>query len=183
MSLIIEQVAADRQVAEAIAAEYESLSLACRADAARLERLLAPDFHEFGASGGEIGYEGTAELVAESTDPDGEPIKVERMRGQLLADGLVHGEVHVGEPQQARAPDLAVASPGARSLAGLPSSRHDRSPLTGDRRRLRVRVRGQRGRLGRLGQMATVCVHMHLIHTMPFHFGDFPLRSVTLCVA
>jgi hypothetical protein len=69
MSLIIEQVAADRQVAEAIAAEYESLSLACRADAARLERLLAPDFHEFGASGGEIGYEGTAELVAESTDP------------------------------------------------------------------------------------------------------------------
>ena len=89
MSLIIEQVAADRQVAEAIAADYESLSLACRADAARLERLLAPDFHEFGASGGEIGYEGTAELVAESTDPDGEPIKVERMRGQLLADGLV----------------------------------------------------------------------------------------------
>jgi hypothetical protein len=81
--------AADRQVAEAVAAEYESLSLECRTDAARFERLLAPDFHEFGASGGEIGYERTAELVAQSTDPAGEPIKVENMRGQLLADGLV----------------------------------------------------------------------------------------------
>ena len=72
-----------------MAAEYESLSLECRADATRLEQLLALDFHEFGASGGEIGYEGTAELVAESMDPDGELIKVEHMRGQLLADGLV----------------------------------------------------------------------------------------------
>jgi hypothetical protein len=76
MNLIVEQAAADRQVAEAMAAEYESLSLECRADATRLERLLAPDFHEFGASGGEIGYEGTAELVAESTDPDGELINL-----------------------------------------------------------------------------------------------------------
>jgi hypothetical protein len=88
MSQIIEQAAADRQVAEAMAAERESLSPECRADAPRLERLLAPDFHEFGASGGEIGYSGTAELVARSTDPDDEPIKVENMRGQLLADGL-----------------------------------------------------------------------------------------------
>ena len=54
-----------------------------------LERLLAPDFHEFGASGGQIGYEGTAERVASSTDPDGEPITVENMRGWLLAEGLV----------------------------------------------------------------------------------------------
>jgi ribonuclease HI len=74
------QVAADEQIAEAMAAEHESLSLECRADAARLERLLAPDFHEFGASGGEIGYEGMAERVASSTDPDGEPITVENMR-------------------------------------------------------------------------------------------------------
>jgi RimJ/RimL family protein N-acetyltransferase len=81
--------AVDRQVAEAIAAEYESLSPACRADASCLDRLLAPDFHEFGASEGEFGYEGTAELVAESTAPGGEPIKVENMRGQLLANGLV----------------------------------------------------------------------------------------------
>jgi hypothetical protein len=35
------QVAADHQIAEAMAAERESLSLECRADAARL---LAPDF-------------------------------------------------------------------------------------------------------------------------------------------
>ena len=81
--------AGEQQVAEAIAAEYESLSPACRANASSLERLLAPDFHEFGASGGELGYRGTAELVAESTVPGGEPIKVEKMRGQLLADGLV----------------------------------------------------------------------------------------------
>jgi hypothetical protein len=72
-----------------VAAEYESLSLECRADAPRLKRLLTPDFHEFGASGGEIGYAGTAELVARSTDPDGDLITVEHMRGQLLADGLV----------------------------------------------------------------------------------------------
>jgi hypothetical protein len=80
---------ASQQVAEAIAAERESLSAACRADASCLERLLAPDFHEFGASGGELGYEGTAELVARSTASGGAPIKVENMRGQLLADGLV----------------------------------------------------------------------------------------------
>ncbi|HUN33130.1 MAG TPA: DUF4440 domain-containing protein [Trebonia sp.] len=84
-----EQQAAEQQAAEAMAAEYESLSLECRADPARLERLLAPDFHEFGASGGEIGFEGTADLVAASTDLDGQPIKVENMRAQLLADGLV----------------------------------------------------------------------------------------------
>jgi RimJ/RimL family protein N-acetyltransferase len=83
------QANADQQIAEAIAAEYESLSPACRADASCLERLLAPDFHEFGASGGELGRESTAELVAESTAPGGEPITVENMRGQLLANGLV----------------------------------------------------------------------------------------------
>ena len=71
------------------AAERESLRPECRADAARLERLLAPDFHEFGTSGREIGYEGTATRVAEETDPNGEPILVENMRGWLLAEGLV----------------------------------------------------------------------------------------------
>jgi hypothetical protein len=74
------QAVADHQIAEAMAAEHESLSLECRADAARFERLLAPDFHEFGASGSEIGYEGTAAQVAAATDPDGEPIRVENMR-------------------------------------------------------------------------------------------------------
>jgi hypothetical protein len=83
------QDAAEEQIAAAMAAERESLSLECRADPARLGRLLAPDFHEFGASGAEIGYEGTAERVAAATDPDGEPIMVENMRGWLLADGLV----------------------------------------------------------------------------------------------
>jgi hypothetical protein len=83
------QAAADQQVVAAMAAERESLSLECRANAARLGRLLAPDFHEFDASGGELGYEGTADQVAAATDPDGEPITVENMRGWLLADGLV----------------------------------------------------------------------------------------------
>ena len=41
-------VPAAQQIAEAIAAEQESLSPQCRADASRLERLLAPDFHDFG---------------------------------------------------------------------------------------------------------------------------------------
>ena len=80
---------ADQQISEAVAAEYESLSLECRADAARLGRLLAPDFHEFGTSGREYGYEGTAELVAAATEPGDEPVTVENMRGRLLADGLV----------------------------------------------------------------------------------------------
>jgi hypothetical protein len=78
----------DQQAAEAIAAEYEWLSPGCRASTSCLERLLAPDFHEFGASGGEFVYRGTAELVAESAVL-GASITVEDMRGQLLGDGLV----------------------------------------------------------------------------------------------
>jgi hypothetical protein len=84
-----QQAATNLQIAEAMAAEHESLSAECRADADRFGELLAPDFHEFGASGGELGYEGTAALVAAATDLDAEPIKVENMRGWLLADGLV----------------------------------------------------------------------------------------------
>jgi ribonuclease HI len=80
---------ADQQIAEATAAEYESLSPECRADAARLGRLLAPDFHEFGASGAEYGFGGTAARVAAATRAGDEPITVANMRGWLLADGLV----------------------------------------------------------------------------------------------
>ena len=80
---------AEQQIAEAVAAEHESLSPECRADAARLGRLLAPDFHEFGASGAEYGYAGTAEMVAAGMAGDDEPIIVANMRGWLLADGLV----------------------------------------------------------------------------------------------
>ena len=89
METITGQAPADQQIAAAIAAEQESLSPQCRADASRLERLLAPDFHEFGSSGGEFGYEGTAARVAAATHLDDEPIQVENMRGWLLADGLV----------------------------------------------------------------------------------------------
>ena len=79
----------DDQIAEATAAELESLSPACRADAIRLGRLLAPDFHEFGTSGGEFEREGTAELVAAATNPDDDPITVVDLRGWLVADGVV----------------------------------------------------------------------------------------------
>ena len=51
--------------------------------------LLAPDFHEFAASGAEYGYEGTAEMVAAATSAGDGPISVTDMRGWLLADGLV----------------------------------------------------------------------------------------------
>lgn len=80
---------AAEQIAEAMAAELESLSIECRADPTRLGRLLAPDFHEFGTSGGEYEYAGLAELVASWTDPGDEPIVVERHRGWLIADGVV----------------------------------------------------------------------------------------------
>jgi hypothetical protein len=79
----------DPQVAEVLAAERETLTPECRADPHRLGAYLAPDFHEFGASGAEITYEGTAERVAAYTDPAGEPARVERLRGVRLADGLV----------------------------------------------------------------------------------------------
>jgi ribonuclease HI len=79
----------DPQVAEVLAAERETLSVECRAAPHRLRSFLAPDFREFGASGVEVKFEGTAERVAGYTDPDGEPIRVERLRGRTLADGLV----------------------------------------------------------------------------------------------
>jgi hypothetical protein len=145
MAPIIEPAAADRQVAdrqvaEAVAAEYESLSRACRADASRLERLLAPDFHEFGASGGEFGQAGTAELVARSTDPDGDPITVERMRGQLLADGLVMvkytSETAEGTPT---GPRYGVA---LRPVTGRFSTTRARSPTALRRGRSRPTANG-----------------------------------------
>jgi hypothetical protein len=80
---------AAQQIAEAIAAEHESLSPECRADPVRFGRLLAPDFHEFGASGSQIGYQGTADRVAAATDLADQPITVHDMRAWLLADGLV----------------------------------------------------------------------------------------------
>ena len=80
---------ADQQVEAAIAAERESLSPECRADPERISALLAPDFHEFGASGGELEFADTPARVAAAARSDARPIKVERMRGQWLADGLV----------------------------------------------------------------------------------------------
>jgi hypothetical protein len=79
----------DPQVAEALAAERETLSLECRSDARRLDAYLAEDFHEFGSSGREIGRAGTAERVAGYTDRDGEGFTIEALRGLRVADGIV----------------------------------------------------------------------------------------------
>lgn len=76
-------------VAAAMAAERESLSVECRLDAARLSRLIAPDFHEFGASGGELTYADAAASVAETTRPDDEPVAVHGLRGWLIAGDVV----------------------------------------------------------------------------------------------
>lgn len=109
------QAPADQQIAAAIAAEQESLSPRCRADASQLERLLAPDFHEFGSSGGEFGYEGTAARVAAATHPDDEPIQVENMRGWLLADGLVMLKYTSKRPgRRANRTSLWRRTPGGR---------------------------------------------------------------------
>lgn len=80
---------AEQQIAEAIAAEYDSLSQECRANPAKLERLLAADFHEFGASGREFVFAGIAALVAAATDIEAEPIAVDGIRGSLVADRIV----------------------------------------------------------------------------------------------
>lgn len=89
MSRGLGECPAPEQIEQAIAAERETLSPECRADPARLAALLAEDFHEFGASGGELVREGIAESVAADTDPDEPPIEIERMRGTLVADGVV----------------------------------------------------------------------------------------------
>ncbi len=80
------------QVAAAIAAERVTLSRPCRLDPAALDAFLADDFHEFGRSGGELTKAGTAERVARVTAEDAEDadeITVERLRGRLVADGVV----------------------------------------------------------------------------------------------
>ncbi len=89
MSREVGESAASEQIEQAIAAERETLSPEYRADPARLAAFLADDFHEFGASGGELVREGVAESVAADTLPGEPPIEVEGMRGTLVADGVV----------------------------------------------------------------------------------------------
>jgi hypothetical protein len=77
----------DDQVAAAIAAERESLRNDCRTDTARFARLIAPDFHEFGTSGREFGYEEALRIAAST--PEAEQAEVQDMRGMRIADGVV----------------------------------------------------------------------------------------------
>ena len=76
-------------VADAMRAEVETLSRECRLDAARLDRFLAPDFHEFGASGVEVVKEGTARRVAAYTADGAAELVPHDMRGTLIADDVV----------------------------------------------------------------------------------------------
>lgn len=80
---------ADVQIAQAVAAERETLSRECRLDADRLDAFLADDFHEFGRSGGELTKPGTARRVAAHTATSSDDITVEALRGTLVADGVV----------------------------------------------------------------------------------------------
>lgn len=79
----------DPQVAQALAAERDTLSLACRSDPRRLEAYLANDFHEFGRSGGELVRKGTAARVAADTLVGGDPVLVFDLRGLRVTDGVV----------------------------------------------------------------------------------------------
>lgn len=80
---------AGEQIAQATAAERLSLSPECRADPACLRRLLSPDFHEFGASGGAFDYAGALARVAVEQPAAGEPLEASDMHGRLVADGIV----------------------------------------------------------------------------------------------
>lgn len=80
---------AQRQIAEVLAAELETLSPECRQDPERLDRYLADDFHEFGKSGGEMTKAGTALRVAHDETLRVTPIAVENLRGLLIAEGIV----------------------------------------------------------------------------------------------
>ncbi|MGW9477821.1 nuclear transport factor 2 family protein [Saccharomonospora azurea] len=71
-----------------MAAERETLSPECRADPARLRRLLAPNLHEFGSSGRQLDVEAAVRVAAE-TASDTAPIRMHRLRGQRVADGVV----------------------------------------------------------------------------------------------
>ncbi|MCE5289428.1 MAG: nuclear transport factor 2 family protein [Nocardiaceae bacterium] len=76
------------EVAEAVAAEMELLDPVCRADPERFARRIAPDFHEFGASGCEFNSSDVIESVLGDSDGVSQ-IEVENVRGWLIADGVV----------------------------------------------------------------------------------------------
>ncbi|WP_408896835.1 DUF4440 domain-containing protein [Nocardioides sp. R1-1] len=76
-------------VADALAAELETLSRECRLDAARLDSFLSEDFHEFGASGVEVVKAGTAERVAAYTAQSDQVLEPSELRGVLIAADVV----------------------------------------------------------------------------------------------
>jgi hypothetical protein len=70
--------------------ERELQTPACRADAARLEKLLAPDFVEVGASGRRWDFSGImAMLQEESADGSTAGIRVSGLSARALAPGVV----------------------------------------------------------------------------------------------
>jgi ribosomal protein S18 acetylase RimI-like enzyme len=77
------------EIEEVLRAEIETLSRGCRLNADRLDAFLAADFHEFGASGIEVGKDGTAGRVAAYTAEHPQVLVPSAMRGTLIAADVV----------------------------------------------------------------------------------------------
>lgn len=79
----------ERLCREAIECELATLSCDVRQNPELLDSYLAADFHEFGASGGQLWKAGTAELVAASTSSDSEPLEPVDFNSTAISDSTV----------------------------------------------------------------------------------------------
>jgi hypothetical protein len=76
-------------VAAAVAGELALLDPRVRGDRRRVDALLHPDFHEYGASGRIWDRESVMAMLA-GTGPDGPAVVASRVRGVRLAPDVVH---------------------------------------------------------------------------------------------
>jgi hypothetical protein len=79
----------DEAVSAAVACELALLDPRVRSSRQRVDALLHPDFHEFGASG-RVWDRDSIMAMLDETGPDGPPIVASRMKGVRLAPDLVH---------------------------------------------------------------------------------------------
>ncbi|MEV5438812.1 nuclear transport factor 2 family protein [Streptomyces sp. NPDC052682] len=77
-------------VAAAVEAELALLDGAVRGSPQRVDALLHPDFHEFGASGRVWDRAAIIAMLADTAGSDAPPITASRIRGVQLAADLVH---------------------------------------------------------------------------------------------
>jgi hypothetical protein len=96
-----------------VARELQLLSPATRADREAVERLLHPDFREFGASGGV--WDRDAVVAALAADPGVTP-RVAGMEGRRVADGAVLLTYEVTSPSRSLRSSLWVAEAGGWRL-------------------------------------------------------------------